>query len=129
MCILYCNYSSESVLIRCYFRSRVCENIKKMIQVDELPWANLEVVSLKKTPYHIIDRMVSDFMGNPIQVILWLIILIVLSFWFAGICAFFYIIVYCLEACIPGLKDISDLLLQGVQLPNLCAKKVIEGLS
>ncbi|XP_044759288.1 uncharacterized protein LOC123317013 [Coccinella septempunctata] len=68
-------------------------------------------------------------MANPLQALVWLLILIFLAFWCAGVCAFFYIIVYCLEACIPGLKDISDLLLQGVQLPNLCAKKIIEALS
>ncbi|KAK9885331.1 hypothetical protein WA026_010831 [Henosepilachna vigintioctopunctata] len=100
-----------------------------MVQAENLPWANLEIFSMKKTPQHILDRIVTDFMGNPIQVILWLIILIFLSFWLAGICAFCYIIVYFFEACLPALKDISDLLLQGVQLPNICAKKVIEGLA
>ncbi|XP_045475813.1 uncharacterized protein LOC123681635 [Harmonia axyridis] len=100
-----------------------------MIQAEELPWANLEIVSLKKTLMHIVDRIVNDFMANPLHALFWLVVLIFLAFWAASICAFFYIIVYCFEACIPALKDISDLLLQGVQLPNLCAKKFLEALA
>ncbi|EFA08365.1 hypothetical protein TcasGA2_TC006008 [Tribolium castaneum] len=63
-------------------------------------------------------------MANPINLILWLLVLIFISFWVAAICAGFYIIVHPLSVCIKPLTEIADLLLQGVQFPHYCAEKM-----
>jgi len=65
--------------------------------------------------------------GSPVFSLIWLLILIFLAFWIAGICAGLYIIVYCIEACVPDIKGVSEILLKGVQLPHLCARKMLDG--
>jgi energy-coupling factor transporter transmembrane protein EcfT len=64
-------------------------------------------------------------MANPLTLILWLVVLICFSYFVAGFCAFIYIWVYPLTVCFPALKDISDLMLQGLQFPHYCAEKMV----
>lgn len=42
--------------------------------------------------------------SNTAMSIVWLLILIFVSLFVAGICAMVYIILYCIEACVPDLK-------------------------
>jgi hypothetical protein len=65
--------------------------------------------------------------GSPIFSLIWLLILIFLSFWIAGIAAGLYVIVYCIEACVPDIKVLSEILLKGVQFPHYCAKQMLDG--
>ncbi|KAG5889972.1 hypothetical protein JTB14_020260 [Gonioctena quinquepunctata] len=66
-------------------------------------------------------------MANILNSILWLLVLIFISFWIAGICAGFYIIVHPLSVCIPPLSGLSDFLLTVVQFPHHCAQKMMSG--
>ncbi|KAF2886300.1 hypothetical protein ILUMI_19874 [Ignelater luminosus] len=66
-------------------------------------------------------------MGNPVNSILWLLILIFISFFVAGFCAFWYIILHPLSVCIPPLKGLTDILLAGIQFPHHCAEKMMSG--
>lgn len=76
--------------------------------------------------------------------LLWLLILVFISFFVGFFCAGWYVIFYCLTACIPALKvnivtfptkqrlndffqDIADLLLTGAQFPFICADKMVSG--
>ncbi|KAB0793646.1 hypothetical protein PPYR_13266 [Photinus pyralis] len=68
-------------------------------------------------------------MGNPINSILWLIVLIFISFLVACFCAGFYILCHPLSVCIPPLKGLSDILLSGVQFPHYCAERMMSGSS
>nr|CAD7457523.1 unnamed protein product [Timema tahoe] len=62
---------------------------------------------------------------NPLMFILWLIILIFVGFWIAGIAAGVYIILIPFTVCIPPLTELTDLLLKGVQLPLYCAQQMM----
>lgn len=67
-------------------------------------------------------------MGSSILwFIIWLLILIFISFEVAGFCSFFYIFILPITVCIPDLSAITDLLLKGVQFPYYCAKAMMEG--
>ncbi|CAG9860705.1 unnamed protein product [Phyllotreta striolata] len=66
-------------------------------------------------------------MANVVNSIVWLIILILVSFWIAGICAGFYIIVHPLSVCLPPLTSLAELLLSGIQFPHYCADKMMSG--
>ncbi|XP_077288202.1 uncharacterized protein LOC143912732 [Arctopsyche grandis] len=66
-------------------------------------------------------------MGNAGYSIVWLIILIFVTFWLAGFCAFFYIILLPFTACFDFLQPLADLLLQGIQTPLACTKAMMEG--
>ena len=65
--------------------------------------------------------------GNIVNSILWFLILWFLSLWVAAFCAQFYILLYCLAACIDCLREPCDLLLKGIQWPHTCARNMIEG--
>lgn len=86
-------------------------------------------------------------MKNPLWFIIWLVLLIFLSFFVAAFCAGWYIIIYPITVCIPGLsvsgfvdsrkplimttfyfyfQGITDLLLQGIQFPHYCASGMME---
>ncbi|KAJ9582454.1 hypothetical protein L9F63_003147 [Diploptera punctata] len=67
--------------------------------------------------------------GSPLWFIIWLLILIFISFEVAGFCAFFYIFLYPVTVCIPDLSALTDFLLKGVQFPYYCAKGMMEGQS
>lgn len=67
--------------------------------------------------------------SNPVWFVIWLLVLIFISFEVAGICAFFYIIILPITVCIPDLSVFTDLLLKGVQFPYYCAKAMMEGQS
>ncbi|KAL1494349.1 hypothetical protein ABEB36_009961 [Hypothenemus hampei] len=66
-------------------------------------------------------------MGNVVLSIIWLLILIFISFWVAGFCAGLYIIIHPLSVCIPPLTGLADILLQAVQFPHYCAEKMMSG--
>ncbi|EDW59280.1 uncharacterized protein LOC115761258 [Drosophila novamexicana] len=65
-------------------------------------------------------------MGNPVWFIFWLLVFWIISLAVAFFCAFFYIVIYTLVVCIPGLSGISDVLLQGLQFPHYCAKAMVD---
>jgi hypothetical protein len=64
---------------------------------------------------------------NRVFSVIWCLILFFAAFWIAGLCAGIYILCYCIEACIPAVKGISDSLLKGMQLPHVCAKNMLSG--
>lgn len=66
-------------------------------------------------------------MGNVVYSIIWLLILIIVSFWIAGICAGLYIIVHPLSVCLEPLAGFAEILLSGVQFPHYCAEKMMSG--
>ncbi|KAK9700363.1 hypothetical protein QE152_g31293 [Popillia japonica] len=66
-------------------------------------------------------------MGNPVYSILWFLILIIISFFVAGFCAGWYILIHPLSVCINPLTGLADLLLSGVQFPHYCAEKMMSG--
>lgn len=80
--------------------------------------------------------------------IVWLIILLVFSFWIAGFLAFVYIILYPITVCIPALsvssnfvrglgrlltvshfclQPVTDFLLKCIQFPKYCAENMMAG--
>ncbi|XP_037913179.1 uncharacterized protein LOC119652884 [Hermetia illucens] len=65
-------------------------------------------------------------MKNPLWFIVWLIVLIIIAFPVAAFCAGWYILVYALTVCIPGLSGLSDLLLQGAQFAHYCAQAMMD---
>ncbi|VVC97748.1 unnamed protein product [Leptidea sinapis] len=66
-------------------------------------------------------------MGNIIYSLVWLIVLIFISFWIAGIAAGFYIIILPFTVCIEGLSGLTDFLLSVIQFPRYCAKGMVDG--
>ncbi|XP_026759956.1 uncharacterized protein LOC113519096 [Galleria mellonella] len=66
-------------------------------------------------------------MGNVVFSILWLIILIFVGFWIAGIAAGFYILIIPFTVCIEALTGLTDFLLLVVQFPRYCAQAMMEG--
>jgi len=66
---------------------------------------------------------------NPVLSLVWLLILLFVAPFIAGFCAVFYIVCYTIEACIPQVKEISDLFLKGVQFPHICVKNMLAGSS
>jgi hypothetical protein len=60
--------------------------------------------------------------------ILWAIIwffLILLTLWLAFILSWFYIILLPFAGCFPGLKSITESLLNIIQLPMTCAENMV----
>ncbi|CAG9121042.1 hypothetical protein JYU34_004577 [Plutella xylostella] len=66
-------------------------------------------------------------MANVLFSIIWLIILIFIAFWIAGIAAGFYILILPFTVCIEPLSGLTDFLLQVVQFPKYCAEAMMEG--
>ncbi|CAG4970823.1 unnamed protein product [Parnassius apollo] len=66
-------------------------------------------------------------MGNVIFSIIWLLVLIFVSFWIAGIAAGFYIIILPFTVCIEALSGLTDFLLSVVQFPKYCAQAMVDG--
>ncbi|XP_022113634.2 uncharacterized protein LOC110992220 [Pieris rapae] len=66
-------------------------------------------------------------MGNILFSIIWLIILIFIGFWIAGIAAGIYILVLPFTVCIDALSGLTDFLLSVVQFPKYCAQGIMEG--
>ncbi|KAF9417107.1 hypothetical protein HW555_005726 [Spodoptera exigua] len=66
-------------------------------------------------------------MGNVIFSIIWLIILIFIAFWVAGIAAGIYILILPLTVCIEALTGLTDFLLSVIQFPRYCAQGMMEG--
>ncbi|CAG9767403.1 unnamed protein product [Ceutorhynchus assimilis] len=64
-------------------------------------------------------------MAKVITFLVWLIILIFISFAVASFCAGFYILLLPLTVCIKGLKELTDLLLKGLQFPHYCATQMM----
>ncbi|CRK88119.1 CLUMA_CG001904, isoform A [Clunio marinus] len=66
-------------------------------------------------------------MAKALWFIIWLVILLIFSFWIAGFIAFFYIILYPITVCIPDLSVVTDFLLKCIQFPKICAENMMEG--
>ncbi|KAG8315800.1 hypothetical protein J6590_064429 [Homalodisca vitripennis] len=64
-------------------------------------------------------------MSDMFNGLFWLLVLIFLSFWVASIAFVPYLIVSVLTPCIPGLKNVSDLLLAGVMFPFKCSDNMV----
>ncbi|KAK8401357.1 hypothetical protein O3P69_002844 [Scylla paramamosain] len=65
--------------------------------------------------------------GSMAWSIVWLIILLLVGFWLAGLCAFLYIILNIFAACIEGLNPVCEILLKGVQATGTCAQYMVKG--
>ncbi|KAF7285840.1 hypothetical protein GWI33_009813 [Rhynchophorus ferrugineus] len=63
-------------------------------------------------------------MANICGGIVWFLILITVAFPIAGICAFFYILVYCFAQICSGCQSFSDILEKGMQLPGYAVTKI-----
>ncbi|XP_043247287.1 uncharacterized protein LOC122394464 [Amphibalanus amphitrite] len=59
--------------------------------------------------------------------LIWLAILVFISFVLAGFCAGWYIILLPLTVCIGGLSGLTDTLLTGIQFPKTCAENMLAG--
>ncbi|CAH2040496.1 unnamed protein product, partial [Iphiclides podalirius] len=66
-------------------------------------------------------------MGNVIFSIIWLLILIFIAFWIAGLAAGVYILILPFTVCIEPLTGLTDFLLSVVQFPKYCAQAMVEG--
>ncbi|KAK4877148.1 hypothetical protein RN001_009654 [Aquatica leii] len=66
-------------------------------------------------------------MANIIYSLIWLLILIFISFWVAGFCFYFYVLLYTLAVCITALNGICETLLAGIQFPHYCAEQMMNG--
>ncbi|CAK1579330.1 unnamed protein product [Parnassius mnemosyne] len=66
-------------------------------------------------------------MGNVIFSLIWLLVLIFVAFWIAGIAAGFYIIILPFTVCIEALSGLTDFLLSVVQFPKYCAQAMVDG--
>eukprot|EP00670_Eutreptiella_braarudii_P024986 CAMPEP_0174375670 /NCGR_PEP_ID=MMETSP0811_2-20130205/115470_1 /TAXON_ID=73025 ORGANISM="Eutreptiella gymnastica-like, Strain CCMP1594" /NCGR_SAMPLE_ID=MMETSP0811_2 /ASSEMBLY_ACC=CAM_ASM_000667 /LENGTH=75 /DNA_ID=CAMNT_0015526169 /DNA_START=33 /DNA_END=260 /DNA_ORIENTATION=- len=47
----------------------------------------------------------------------WAILIVAIGWWIGGICASLYVFISPFAACIPILKDLTELLHKGVQIP------------
>ncbi|KAL3272406.1 hypothetical protein HHI36_013882 [Cryptolaemus montrouzieri] len=65
-------------------------------------------------------------MKKVIEGLFWTFVLVFFAFGIAGFCSPFYIVVYFFEAFVPDIQPLSDILLQGLQLPHYCAKRVLD---
>ncbi|XP_068625259.1 uncharacterized protein [Battus philenor] len=66
-------------------------------------------------------------MGNVLFSIIWLLILIFIGFWIAGIAAGLYILILPFTVCIEPLTGLTDFLLTVIQFPKYCAQAMMEG--
>ncbi|KAI8420931.1 hypothetical protein MSG28_008089 [Choristoneura fumiferana] len=66
-------------------------------------------------------------MGNVLFSIIWLIILIFIGFWIAGIAAGLYILIIPFTVCIEALTGLTDFLLKVIQFPRYCAQSMVDG--
>ncbi|KAL1494348.1 hypothetical protein ABEB36_009960 [Hypothenemus hampei] len=66
-------------------------------------------------------------MANCVRSLIWLLILIFVSFFVASFCSSFYIILLPLTVCFGDLKPVTNFLLQGLQFPHYCATRVKSG--
>jgi len=62
---------------------------------------------------------------NPVNFILWLLVLIVFAWPISFLASFFYIIVMPFGVCCAGCADVSKFLGQGVELPKTVAQKMM----
>ncbi|XP_053606015.1 uncharacterized protein LOC128672720 [Plodia interpunctella] len=69
----------------------------------------------------------TEIMGNVLFSVIWLIILIFISIWIAGIAAGFYIILIPFTVCIEPLSGLTDFLLTVIQFPKYCAQCMMDG--
>ncbi|KAF4522493.1 hypothetical protein B566_EDAN002578 [Ephemera danica] len=65
--------------------------------------------------------------GNPIWFVFWLLVLIFLGFWVGFFCAGWYVLLAPLAVCLPVLKGLTDILMQGVQFPHKTAEILSRG--
>lgn len=60
-------------------------------------------------------------------VIVWLLLLIFVTFWVASFAAFWYILIAALVPCVPPLKGVIDILHRAVLLPYFCSDNIVNG--
>uniref|UniRef100_A0A182PIZ2 Uncharacterized protein n=1 Tax=Anopheles epiroticus TaxID=199890 RepID=A0A182PIZ2_9DIPT len=68
-------------------------------------------------------------MANALNSIIWLLLLIFVSFWLSFFCAGWYVLIYPLTLCIPALSHISDILLSGARFIHICCRGILDGRS
>lgn len=68
--------------------------------------------------------MAQGFVG-VLWAFIWLLVLVFISFIVGFISAIFYVIILPLTPCIKNLKDFSDQLLKGAQLPHFCVVNML----
>ncbi|KAL0832062.1 hypothetical protein ABMA28_001552 [Loxostege sticticalis] len=66
-------------------------------------------------------------MGNVLFSIIWLVILIFIGFWIAGLAAGIYILLIPFTVCIEPLSGLTDFLLSVIQFPRYCAQAMVDG--
>jgi len=71
----------------------------------------------------------ADGGGGVLWSIIWLLILIFIGFWIAGICAGLYILLQPFAVCLEALNPVQEILLKGVQFPKMCAENMMAGKS
>jgi len=59
--------------------------------------------------------------------IVWFLGLWFVAFPVAGFCAGFYILLIAFLPCFPGVKDLTDFLLKGVQCTQFCSEHMMKG--
>jgi len=59
--------------------------------------------------------------------IVWFLILWFLGFWISSLFCFLYVLVSVFAACIPGMEDLSQMLLKGIQFAGFCSKMMVQG--
>ncbi|CAM1331856.1 Uncharacterised protein g10699 [Pycnogonum litorale] len=61
--------------------------------------------------------------------IFWFLVLIFIAFFVAGFCAPIYILLIVFTPCIGALNGITEVLLKGINFPNLCSRAMVKGCS
>merc|ERR1712079_247569 len=64
---------------------------------------------------------------NLVWSIIWFLILWFVGFFVAGFCAGFYILLIIFLPCFPGIKDLTDFLLKGINFTKFCSEHMMKG--
>jgi len=59
--------------------------------------------------------------------VLWFLILWFIGFWISSFFAMIYVLISVFAPCIPGLEDLSQFMLKGVQFAGFCSKMMVQG--
>ncbi|XP_077548503.1 uncharacterized protein LOC144161776 [Haemaphysalis longicornis] len=82
--------------------------------------ANLRCLGWKKAQF------ISATMRNIVMMIIWLLLLVFLSFFVAGLGFILYVIVSVFSPCVPALRDLEELFMRGVTFPHQCSANMVD---
>ena len=55
----------------------------------------------------------------------WFLLLVLVSIWLAFLCFPFYVLSGILSTCVPKLRPVTEILLDGVRFPEICCQNMV----